>query len=514
LSADTVVKLVRRFGAAGVMVASVLALAAGELNYAHATYDDAFIFFRYAANLADGHGLVFNPGERVEGYTSFLWTILLAPAAWFGASNSRLGFVVFAKIAGSLMSFATVGLIVKTGHLMSSSRRGSRSFGWVAPAFLAFEAPFVLWSVGALETPLVTLLLLIAVSFHLRDRLAEERASNSPRSAVTFALAALARPEVVALFAATAIFDFGRRLATRSFRANLKTDLLWVAGFVVPYGAFLLWRFSYYGQWLPNTYYAKVYGDPLVWIRGQTYVMSALTDLGLGIIFAASLLTFLFTRRITTKAAYIGILIVTHLIATATEGGDWMPGFRFIVPILPLVGLLLQAAAVEAENCWPLARMKVALAMSVAALLGCSTWMGLSAIPSSVRDVTLVPAEHEEVATWLNNHVAKGSLLALGEAGVVPYYTHLAALDFFGIVDTHIAHLRGIRHHKFDVDYVLHRKPDYVLMLALPHGKDGKPESPFTYAQQLWQDPRFGEQYRILQEFRSFILYERFKDPT
>ena len=43
--------------------------------------DDAFISFRYARNLLEGHGLVFNPGERVEGYTNFLWVLELA-ALW------------------------------------------------------------------------------------------------------------------------------------------------------------------------------------------------------------------------------------------------------------------------------------------------------------------------------------------------------------------------------------------------------------------------------------------------
>ena len=40
--------------------------------------DDAFISFRYARNLLEGHGLVFNPGEYVEGYSNFLWTLELA----------------------------------------------------------------------------------------------------------------------------------------------------------------------------------------------------------------------------------------------------------------------------------------------------------------------------------------------------------------------------------------------------------------------------------------------------
>jgi hypothetical protein len=37
--------------------------------------DDSYIFLRYAENFASGHGPVFNPGERVEGYSSPLWMV-------------------------------------------------------------------------------------------------------------------------------------------------------------------------------------------------------------------------------------------------------------------------------------------------------------------------------------------------------------------------------------------------------------------------------------------------------
>src|SRR5262245_5079445 len=47
--------------------------------------DDAFISFRYARNFSAGAGLVFNPGfERVEGYSNFLWVLILA-------AGNRLG---------------------------------------------------------------------------------------------------------------------------------------------------------------------------------------------------------------------------------------------------------------------------------------------------------------------------------------------------------------------------------------------------------------------------------------
>ena len=56
--------------------------------------DDAFISFRYARNLVDGHGLVFNPGERVEGYTNFLWTVLMAVSLALDADPVRFSWVV------------------------------------------------------------------------------------------------------------------------------------------------------------------------------------------------------------------------------------------------------------------------------------------------------------------------------------------------------------------------------------------------------------------------------------
>src|SRR3989442_4318999 len=48
--------------------------------------DDCFISFRYARHLAAGQGLVWNPGERVEGYTNFLWVILMAGAPRLGGT--------------------------------------------------------------------------------------------------------------------------------------------------------------------------------------------------------------------------------------------------------------------------------------------------------------------------------------------------------------------------------------------------------------------------------------------
>src|SRR5689334_10099421 len=59
-------------------VAPAVLLVVNMRRAAPLTIDDAYITFRYARNLVRGLGLVYNPGERIEGYTNFLWTILVA----------------------------------------------------------------------------------------------------------------------------------------------------------------------------------------------------------------------------------------------------------------------------------------------------------------------------------------------------------------------------------------------------------------------------------------------------
>ena len=74
--------------------AAVLGLAACAIvftvTYQGNVVDDALISFRYAVNLVEGRGLVFNPGERVEGYTNFLWTIVLAGVYAVAGSTSAM----------------------------------------------------------------------------------------------------------------------------------------------------------------------------------------------------------------------------------------------------------------------------------------------------------------------------------------------------------------------------------------------------------------------------------------
>ena len=109
--------------------------------------DDAFISFRYVRNLLAGHGLVFNPGEYVEGYTNFLWIVELA-AIW-GIFGHR------PEDAAPWLSVAyTVGTLaaITWWSVRLPFLRHRVLAGWMAPGLLCSSATFAVWtSAGALK---------------------------------------------------------------------------------------------------------------------------------------------------------------------------------------------------------------------------------------------------------------------------------------------------------------------------------------------------------------------------
>ena len=257
--------------------------------------DDAFISFRYARNLLDGHGLVFNPGERVEGYTNFLWTLELA-GIWglFGVRPEHSApwlSVVFT--AGTL-----AGVLYQVVRLPSLRHRGL--VAWMSLGLLCCSATFAVWtSAGGLETRQFTFFIVAAVVL-----LAAHRDSRAGLLAASFSLglAALTRPEGV-LIAGCCIGWFvlqsmaeaastdgrgaggGRPARAVAVLMQMLKRIDWrgFACLIIPFalmaGAHLLFRWLYYGELLPNTYHAK-FVRPW-WDMGMRYYAAAGLETGL-----------------------------------------------------------------------------------------------------------------------------------------------------------------------------------------------------------------------------------------
>ena len=120
--------------------------------------DDAYISFRYARNLIEGHGLVFNPGERVEGYSNLLRVLDLA-ALWavFGLRPEHARSVALRALHGG-----TLGAV--WWHAANTPGLERRTLtAWTATTLLATSATFAVWtSGGGLETRQFTFLVTLA----------------------------------------------------------------------------------------------------------------------------------------------------------------------------------------------------------------------------------------------------------------------------------------------------------------------------------------------------------------
>ena len=158
--------------------------------------DDAFITFGYARNFARGLGLVFNPGDYVEGYSNFLWTVMLSGVARLAPQSDLLPVAQGLGIAFGLATLLAVA------RFSSALRGGLGGTALVAPAFLALQAPFVAWSTGALETTLFAFLVFTATVAYVR---AVEADAGYAWPSVLFALATLTRPDGLVFFGAASL---------------------------------------------------------------------------------------------------------------------------------------------------------------------------------------------------------------------------------------------------------------------------------------------------------------------
>ena len=262
--------------------------------------DDAFISFRYARNLIEGHGLVFNVGERVEGYSNFLWTIELA-AIWRAMGIPPEDAAPWLSTAFTVATLAA--MIWWAARLPCIHHRNLVI--WMSLGLICTSATFAVWtSAGGLETRQFTFFIVLAVVLLTTYR------NSRPgllAASTSLALASLTRPEgaliaasCFAWYALQSIADTAdavgedapptptsaafpahhlariRSLAARIPRREL---LCLIAPFAVLVGTHLLFRFAYYGELLPNTYYAKYTGP---WYdMGILYLTTAALDTGL-----------------------------------------------------------------------------------------------------------------------------------------------------------------------------------------------------------------------------------------
>ncbi|MEM9067172.1 MAG: hypothetical protein AAGE52_01660 [Myxococcota bacterium] len=295
--------------------------------------DDAFITYRYVAQALDGQGLVFNPGERVQGFTHPLWVLLLlAPSMLLTPFDASM----------LLAIGCTTGLFAVMLAIARARDRSPLAVVTTLVLLLGSET-FVAFQTSGLENSLSHLLLALVFFGAITDRTRTIAIGAALLILTRLDLALLVLPVVLG-----AIRDLGGlRAAWRRERAGIAIG---VALLLAWFGFAAI----YYGFALPNTFYAKT-GEGWPIARGLRYLASFAWHEPLGAAILVVGCAGCFGTRVPKVGAWfseespvlrrVGIGTLLYLAYVVYVGGDYMHG-RFVAA--PLIAASLGLPSLRA----------------------------------------------------------------------------------------------------------------------------------------------------------------------
>ncbi|MGW3997319.1 hypothetical protein [Amycolatopsis sp. NPDC004772] len=462
-----------------------------QLLFATVT-EDALVTFRYAQNIADGNGPVFNPGERVEGYTNFLWLVLVAlPRAAFGADVRTTAVVlgVLAALGCVLLAYFAANRIVT-----AAGAAPRPAIGVAAAVLTASAGGLAVYGASGSEVPLFVLLVL-AVGYALAAR-------RPVVAGVLVAFAVMTSPEglVVAVLA-------GLWLAG----AALKEKHSWWApvGYVLGALVFLIprlaWRATFYEHFLPAPLAAKLggpFGEHLAtgWPYLAGFALAHQGFLLLGLVAAVALLLRR-TEAVEARALLWLLFAMAAGLAAAAVliGGDPGPSWRLLAPIPPLLAVaaagtygVLTADVVVKPSPWPKPVTPRLVPVTACGLAGIAVLV--SVFSPEMLDRVRVWHSHgtelAEIGDWLGDYLPPGSVVSAAAPGALAAHGgQLLIIDVLGRTDDHIAregqHDGGV---STDYDYVVNSRRPTVAVPA---------EGGYADRQHCVIDPVYAGKYEV-----------------
>lgn len=479
---------------------------------------DAYVTFRYARNLADGHGPVYNIGEYVEGYANFLWMLLVAVPGTVSddpgvivATGVVLG--VASALGCVLLAYTLTNRIVR---LAQPDGPGLPGLGVLAAALTAAASSLAAYGASGVEAPLfvlLTLTLCLALT-----------SGRAVVAGVTVALAVMTRPEAL-VFAVVGLAWFVVE-AVRGRRAGTAA-VAYLAGAAVLLVPWTVWRLTVYEHLLPNLVVSRWNGS---WSNrlasGWDYVGGFALAYQAFVALAVVAIALLLTRRglppsVLRARSVMWLLValaVGHVAAVLVSGGGLMPVWRLLSPVPVLLAVLGTAAYglfvvtspaktapasstdpdPDGENARePLVRRRT---VPVVAMVLC----GLSLVVTVVHPRAL-PAMDElrtsatqlaEIGRWFHTSLPPGTVISTHNTGALAYEAGpaIVVVDVFGRTDEHIARegtpmemaTRGVYVAR-DFDYVVNERAPAVAI----------DDTGFTTSQQCGINPAYAGLYEV-----------------
>jgi hypothetical protein len=405
--------------------------------------DDMMITMRYGKNLAHGYGLVWNPGEYVEGYTNFLWALYMGVLHLFPIPLSKTSLVV--SLTNILLSAATIPLLLAIVRMLNG-----RTMAVVATlAAYALSLNIKNWAVAGTETSLLAFFIALAIYRMFRDT---QQQHPSLLTYLIIGLVALVRSDGLVL----AVMLCGISVLLHRGRWHIAARYVVIA-LLFP-AAHMLFRYFYYGDIIPNTAYLKVLNWGGRYEHGIQYVLSFISDYIFIIIVAA--IGSLVSRS--PRQLLLAGMILAYMGYIAYAGGDAFVQYRFLVPVLPIL-FVLAFVGIQHIVTRHAARLLITMLCLISIPL---------LIPARVQ--MMYPREdyigNVKLGLILKHNVPEDSTVADFWAGTAFYFSDAYGIDLLGKNDPYIARLPAIHgnipgHNKYDFDYSLgNLKPDFVIV--------------------------------------------------
>lgn len=426
------------------------------------------ISMTYARNLAHGYGLVWFPGgPRIEGYTNLLWVCFMALFHWLPIPAAKMSLCI--QISGAVFLLLNLWCVREiAGIVWPDSSRAAAA----AVLLTAFYFPLDNWALQGAEVSILTLMTSATVLVALRF--------EAPRAPATLAailgISTLVRPDTAGY-----AFILLATILALSPKQRLRRVIAIAAVVALFLAAQTIFRFVYYGDLLPNTYYLKLTGYPLIprLARG----------LFVAILFSIPLLPLLFLMRrqhvfrdAPREIALLAMPLGGQLLYSIYVGGDaweWWGGCnRYVAVAMPLF-MILTARAIDLacrnRNRWASAIAFGAATAGVLALINAQNFREflMLAVPPQTGE----NAEMAEQALLVDRVTDSDATLGLVWAGTIPYFSRRPGIDLLGKNDRIVAHQQPhVRpkyfwwmefwpgHNKWDYAYSIGQQAPDVLM--------------------------------------------------
>ncbi len=441
------------------------------------TQDDAYISYRYVANYLNGNGLVYNIGERVEGFTNFGWVIYMLLWGTLGAN-----IILVSKITGMLFG----GGVVVLTYLIAREvlEKKDKWFALIPVYIVACNQSLAYWSPAGLETAAFAFFAMLAVWLYLK---------RSWLLIFAFVLLVLVRPDGALVVGLLIVVEAIEHRELPSFTLKCTAVALLVS---IP---FVVFKLAYYGSILPNPFYAKT-GITMTQLKnGVEYTGRFMRDYGF--YGAAFILPLLAIKRLKPAAVSILIFSVLFTLYVTLIGGDVLKVHRFYLPIFGLIATLTIVGVLALVKGVP-KFTRAAAGITVGIVLSVLTFMLADSYIANYNRLELgFTRKMKALAGHLLEYDRRDFSVAVPTIGIFGY-TLLGhdIIDMVGLTDSTIARhseeaVPGMsstwKEHKHNSKYLLTRAPDYIVFST-----SIKPSAPAEKALLLY--PQFLNSYRML----------------